>query len=207
MTQQKSTDADGRYSDVCGATNNRGEPCQLPAGWGTPGSGGERCKFHGGASTGPSDTSHLEGNDHAEGNPGGGAPNGNANAEIHGGFSDWRKAYERFDDATREFVDKIATDYQHEAAEHAPHIPADERVRLCREIATLSVLGRRARDDVWCGIDGSESGRGLVVERAVTRDGTTYSVDGLNPASRAAVACSNRRREIAKRLRLWPGFQ
>lgn len=207
MEQANSEDSNGRYSDICGATNNRGEPCQLPAGWGTPGSGGGKCRFHGGSSTAPTDTDYLNDNDHAKGNPGGGAPKGNANAEIHGGFSDWRKAYDRFDDATRDHVDKIAADYQQEAAEHAPHIPADERARLCREMATVGELGRRARDDVWCGLDGSGGGRGLVVERTVTRNGTTYSVEGLNPASRAAVACSNREREIAKRLRLWPGFQ
>mgnify|MGYP007099780582 CR=1 FL=1 len=60
---------DRRYDDICGAANNRGDPCKLPAGWGTPGSSGDRCKFHGGLSTGPDDTSHLEDNDFAKDNP------------------------------------------------------------------------------------------------------------------------------------------
>src|SRR4051794_19279643 len=34
---------------TCGATNRHGEPCALPAGWGT-GSRFGRCRFHGGAS-------------------------------------------------------------------------------------------------------------------------------------------------------------
>jgi len=62
---------DRRYDDICGAANNRGEPCKLPAGWGTPGSGGKRCRFHGGCSTGPDDASHLEDNDFAKDNDGG----------------------------------------------------------------------------------------------------------------------------------------
>lgn len=34
----------------CGATNRQGEPCQLPAGWGTDHVGEGKCKLHGGAS-------------------------------------------------------------------------------------------------------------------------------------------------------------
>lgn len=38
--------------DICGAqAKSTGEPCQRPAGWGTPNSEG-RCKFHGGSSSG-----------------------------------------------------------------------------------------------------------------------------------------------------------
>jgi len=72
------------------------------------GAGEGRCRLHGGASTGPDEpaTEHLEGNDHAVDNDGG-APEGNANARIHGGFSDWRKAYDRFDEDTREMIDDV----------------------------------------------------------------------------------------------------
>ena len=91
MSAEKPGDTAGRYTDICGATNRNGEPCSLPAGWGTPGSQKGRCRFHGGASTGPKDTEHLEENDFAEGNAGGGAPEGNTNSQIHGGFADWRK--------------------------------------------------------------------------------------------------------------------
>jgi hypothetical protein len=36
--------------NICGATNNAGGPCELPAGWGTDHVGEGRCKLHGGAS-------------------------------------------------------------------------------------------------------------------------------------------------------------
>lgn len=100
--------SEGRYSEICGATNNRGKPCKLPAGWGTPGLGGKRCKFHGGGSTGPEDTSHLEGNDYAEGNPGGGAPELNTNAQTANGiWNNWRKVYERLPEERRAYIDRL----------------------------------------------------------------------------------------------------
>lgn len=74
-------------------------------------------------------------------------------------------------------------------------------------MATVSILGRRASADVWAGVDGSGPGRGLVVEKTVERDGDTVTAEGLNPASRASHALNRREREIAERLRLWPGFR
>jgi len=35
-------------NNTCGATNNNGGPCELPAGWGTDHVGEGRCKYHGG---------------------------------------------------------------------------------------------------------------------------------------------------------------
>ncbi len=207
MSHQKSADTNGRYSDICGATNNRGEPCQLPAGWGTPGSGGDRCRFHGGASTGPDDTEHLEGNAHAEDNPGGGAPELNTNAEIHGGFGDWRKAYERFDDDTREHVDAVAADVRETAAEHAPGVDAEERGELAREYAALSVMKRRTTADAWPDPDGDGPGRGFLIEREFEGGGETVTVERPNPALRAEQTIRTRRREIAESLRLWPGLR
>jgi len=37
-------------TDTCDATNRNGDPCGLPAGWGTDHVGKGRCKLHGGAS-------------------------------------------------------------------------------------------------------------------------------------------------------------
>lgn len=205
MTPGKSDETD---SSLCGATNRNGEPCQLPAGWGTPGSGGNRCRFHGGCSSGPDDTSHLEDNDFAEGDPGGGAPPLNTNASIHEGFSDWRKAYERFDEDTREWVDRLAAEIRETAAEYAPDVDPERRDRLAREQATMSVLKRRAAADVWCDPDGSGPGRGLVLTANIEIDGETYiHTRKINPAWRARTALWNRDREIAKELRLWPGFR
>lgn len=38
--------------DYCGAKNRSGQPCKLPAGWGTNHTGAGRCKLHGGLSPG-----------------------------------------------------------------------------------------------------------------------------------------------------------
>ena len=75
-----------------GASEKEGQ-CNAEVGdgvfcWEDPVAANGRCELHGGASTGPRDTSYLESNDFAKGNPGGGAPEGNENAKIHGGFSD-----------------------------------------------------------------------------------------------------------------------
>lgn len=204
MTRQRTVDSD---SSKCGATNRHGDPCQLPAGWGTPGSGGGRCKFHGGASTGPRETSHLEDNSYAEGNPGGGAPELNTNREIHGGFADWWKAYQRFDDETREWVDQLAKSVREEAAEYAPDVDADRRDRLAREYGTLGVLERKAMADAWIDPDGDHPGRGLVIEETVDVDGETWTEWKENPALRAGHTLSGRRRQIGCELRLWPGVR
>ncbi|QKY20743.1 hypothetical protein B4589_010260 [Halolamina sp. CBA1230] len=197
MSTKKTGDTDGRYSDICGATNNRGEPCSLPAGWGTPGSGGTRCRFHGGASTGPDETDYLEENDFAEGNAGGGAPELNTNSRIHGGFGDWEKAYERFDADTRAYVHKLIESMREVAKEYAPGVDADRRERLLKEKATLSVMYRRTAMDTF------DAGRGFLVEEEHNGE----AIRKANPAFDAGHAINGRQREIAKELRLWPGFQ
>jgi len=208
MSSKKTGESDRRYSDICGATNSNGEACKLPAGWGTPGTQGGRCKFHGGASTGPDNTEYLEGNDFAEDNSGGGAPEGNTNARIHGGFSDWRKAYGRFEGDTKAYVDRLIADMRETAREHAPEIDADRRERLLKEKATLSILWRRASADTFGTPDDSGSGpRGVVIEEQQEINGECYTVAKANPAWDATFAISARRREIAKGLRLWPGLQ
>lgn len=191
-----------RYSDICGATNNRGEPCKLPAGWGTPGSQKGRCRYHGGSSTGPKNTKHLEENDHAEGNSGGSAPKGNANAEIHGGFSDWKKAYKRLDKDAKAYVDHLREEMRETAKEHAPDVDPERRERLIKEKATLSILNRRTMMDSFPGPDT----RGFAIEEEKEYKGETYTQQKLNPAFNAGHRISERKREIAKELKLWPGF-
>lgn len=66
-------------TDTCDADNRKGEPCGLPAGWGTDHTGEGRCKLHGGAS--------LRGED----NP----------AFEHGLFSDY------LDEEDREAIDAL----------------------------------------------------------------------------------------------------
>lgn len=205
MSSEKSA---GRYSEVCGATNNRGDPCGLPAGWGVPGSGGSRCKFHGGCSDGPNDTGHLEGNNFAEGNSGGGAPELNTNASVHGGFGDWEKAYARFDAETRAYVDRLRVSMRETAEEHAPEVPEERREELIKERATLSILWRRTlADTLGTPKEPVDGARGLVFREDVEIDGETVTRTKANPAFDAGHAISMRKREIAKELSLLPGFQ
>lgn len=208
MSTEKTRGSGGRYSEVCGATNRHGEPCSLPAGWGTPGSGGSRCKFHGGASTGPKDTEHLEENEFAEGNAGGGAPEGNTNAEIHGGFGDWRTVYDRLDEDTRAYVDALVSDMRETAKEHAPEVSAERRERLLKEKATLSVMWRRtAFDTAGTPEDPVDGARGIVIEEEREFDGDTYTVEKPNPAWDAGHRLTVRQRKIAEELCLWAGFR
>jgi len=201
MNSEKTADTGRRYSNICGATNRDGEPCKLPAGWGTPGSGGDRCKLHGGASTGPKDTEYLENNDFAEGNPGGRPPEGNTNAAVHHGFASWEKAYERFEGDTREFVERMIADMRETAKEHAPEVDKDRRERLLKEKATLSILYRRASCDT---VPNAEGSRGFIIEDTTEIDGETYTRKKPNPALEATLQHSARQREIANELSLWP---
>jgi len=208
MSTEKTRGSGGRYSDICGATNRHGEPCSLPAGWGTPGSGGSRCKYHGGASTGPKDTEHLEENDFAEGNPGGGAPEGNTNSRIHGGFGDWRTVYDRLDEDTRAYVDRMISDMRETAKEHAPEVSAERRERLLKEKATLSIMWRRTfADTLGTPEDPVDGARGIVIEEEREFDGDTYTVEKANPAWDAGHRLTVRKRKIAEELCLWAGFQ
>lgn len=208
MPQQSNTETttdDHRYSDICGASNRNGDPCELPAGWGTPGSGGDRCKFHGGCSTGPKDTSYLENNNHAVDNDGG-PPEGNRNAAVHGGFTEWQNAYERItangDSDTQARLETLKESYLSTAAENAPDVPTDRRKELARELATIKILKQRAQSDVWGEFEESTDteSRGLVLKG----DDENQKV---NPAHTAANRRRRRSREIARELRLWPAFQ
>jgi hypothetical protein len=205
MGSSKTTDSERRYGEVCGATNNRGEPCKLPAGWGTPGSGGGRCKFHGGLSTGAKDTSHLEENDFAEGNAGGGAPEGNTNSRIHGGFSDWRKAYERFDDDMKAYVERRVTDLVERVESHTPDLMPERRERLAREYVVLWKLLDWVMFDVWAGIgeNAAEDARGVMLKEDVEIDGETHTVDKPNPALGRDGTLRARRRKIREELRVY----
>jgi len=177
-----------------------------PQGWGTPGSGGSRCKFHGGCSTGPDDTSHLQNNDYAAGNPGGRPPEDNDNAAIHNGWSDWRNYYERLNSDDQEYVSRLVDEFCNTAAEHAPDVDPERREELAREAATLMILRRDASQDVWTPLDddqdddGPGRGRGLILEDETGRQ-------RVNPAHNAVQQLRRRGREIAEELSLWDAFQ
>jgi hypothetical protein len=116
--------------------------------------------------------------------------------------------YDRLEADQAARVEKLTTAMKETAAKHAPEVPADRRENLCREKATISIMARRARNDVWNGSDDSGSARGLTVDRTETAEnGHSYTTTRLNPASRARHALRRRQHEIAEELRLWPGFR
>ena len=147
----------------------------------------------------PDNTSHLEDNDYAEGDPGGHPPENNDNAALYGGFSAWTSDSERFqeDQDARERIEMLVSDYFATASEHADDLERGRRERLARELATRRLLKQHAQEDVWN--DGDSDARGLILE-----DDTGRTV---NPAHNAAHRHSRRMREIAGELSLWVGFQ
>jgi hypothetical protein len=115
--------------------------------------------------------------------------------------------YDRFDDETRAYVDRMIAEMREVAKEHAPEVSKERRERLLKEKATLMVHQMRVDMDAWAAPDGTGPGRGLVIETDVEIDGETYTVTKANPALRASSSMSARQREIAEELRLWPGYQ
>jgi len=189
MSTKKSA---GRYSEICGATNNRGEPCSLPAGWGTPGSQKGRCKFHGGSSTGPEDTSHLEDNDFAEDNPGGGPPINNSNAEVHGGWSDPDKFYERLDEDRKEYVDELTESY---VKESKADLPEDEIRKKARRLATYHIQYLETAGDTF--------ERGWMLEEEIEYEGETYTVQKVNPSLKAGHRINSKDMKLMRELRVY----
>jgi hypothetical protein len=185
----------GEHGQCTATAKSAGRRCQRPA------TGAHRkCRFHGGASTGPTDSSALEGNDHAAGNSGGGAPPGNTNAEKSGAWSDWEKVYDRAEGEAREYIDLLERETLDEACEHALDVDPDRRARLVKEYATLFLLWRRASNDTAV--------RGMVLEETYDLpEGRTVAVPKANPTLRRGCDISSRQRMIAKELRLYPGFQ
>jgi hypothetical protein len=98
-------DTDTEETRRCGAETRAGEPCKK-----YPVEGAERCRLHGGRSTGPRDTSALEGNDHAVGNDGG-APDPGANREEHGLEADREAWFDRHRDEVEPAVRTLVESY------------------------------------------------------------------------------------------------
>lgn len=178
-------------SSRCGARTDNGHCEKFPS------EGSTRCRLHGGASTGPKDTSHLQDNDFAEGNPGGGAPPLNTNATVHGAFGGLEELDARLDGEAAEHADKIYADLLGTSRAVRPEMDPDRRQRLAREWAVLSHQGELASLDFF------ERGPGLEVEREVpTADGGTATVTGYkaNPTSERGHTIFRRLREISHEL-------
>jgi hypothetical protein len=133
---------------------------------------------------------------------------------VHGGFSDWETAYQRFksapDSEAWSRVQDLKGMYLETAteSESAPNMDHEEREQLIRELATRHVLKQQAQSDVWSegetstknlaevDADDQEQGRGLVFE---DDSGRTKA----NPAHRAAHQHKERTLEIVETLSLW----
>lgn len=152
-----------------------------------------KCDKHGGASTGPQDTTALEGNDHAEGNAGGGAPEGNFNAGTYGAWCDWRKAYERFEGETKAYIDKLAESYVENAKALAP--PEDIREKA-RELATRHWLSTRA--------DAQIADEGIVTTRDIQVGDETLTVSTVNPGLKADTRHTSRMLTLMGELQAFP---
>ena len=160
-----------------------------------------KCYFHGGASTGPDEpaTDHLEGNDHAAGNPGGAPPELNTNAATHGAACDWRKVDARIRGDAKAFVDRLYESNLRRATVTAGHLDATRRRALARELAVSHLLWRRAAADSF--------ERGMVLTETVeytTPEGETETFENtkLNPAMTVQFGHSSRQFAIWDELEI-----
>jgi hypothetical protein len=158
-----------------------------------------KCYFHGGASTGPDEpaTDHLEDNDHAAGNSGGGPPELNTNAATHGAACDWRKVDARIEGDAKAYVDRLYESYLQRATVTAGHLDAVRQRALARELAVSNLLWHRATIDTFK--------RGMVLTETVeytTPDGETETFENakLNPAQTVQFAHSSRQLAIRDEL-------
>jgi hypothetical protein len=199
------SEAAAQAAGRCGATNRHGDPCALPAGWGTPGISepGDRCRYHGGSSTGPTDTDYLEDNDYAAGNDGG-APEGNTNALKSGAFVPLGRLPGRL---PLEDVHRVAR-WEWWAIlmsrDRRPELRSSRRRQLAWRWAWLDVRRSLAAADAWT--DGPGGGRGLVLERerTVETDGAhaTWIERRLNPSADVEHYATRDRHTIADMLGL-----
>lgn len=106
----------------CGRTGRQsGEPCDLPAGWGTDHVGEGACKHHGGASSG--------------------APEGNGNAITHGAQSDPHNLREHLDGEDEAWIDALTEAYLAESA-YDEDDPQAERIEMTVVMAWQERSGR-----------------------------------------------------------------
>jgi hypothetical protein len=95
----------GEHGQCEATAKSTGERCKRPA----VGEHG-KCGLHGGKSDGPNDPEKLEGNKHAENNPGNSNPG--ANAVTHGLYTDENRFYrEVMNDRQQRLCDQIFQDY------------------------------------------------------------------------------------------------
>lgn len=133
---------------------------------------------------------HLEGNDHAEGNPGGSAPPANQNATTHGMYADpdnllaW---LEENDPAAVDWIKQKYTSY----LKSAPFGPDDAKADQLKQIVVRELSIWRA--------SGLQIREGVVTEQPVQgSDGEWFVAKKENPANQAL---SRLERDVTKRLK------
>jgi hypothetical protein len=189
--------ADLDLEERCGAETRDGTPCEK-----YPVSGRDRCRFHGGASTGPDDTSYLEGNGHAAGNDGG-APEGNTNTVESGAFvpldriPEWLTVAQLHDVARWEWYAVLVS------RERRLDLSERRRQRLAARWARLDVRQTTAMIDAWECI-----GRGFTVERersveTVTGDEVTVTREVANPSLEVESRATRERMDVGETLGLY----
>lgn len=190
-----SDDADDvDLEERCGAETRDGTPCEK-----YPVAGGTRCRFHGGASTGPRDPSALEANDHAAGNDGG-APEGNTNALRTGAFVPLDRIPERLDVEQLHGVARWEWWAILASRRRRPDLDEDRRRRLAARWARLDVRHTTATVDTF-----TDLGRGFLVERERTvetaaGDEVTVTERVSNPCLGVQVRTRAEQRDVAEAL-------
>lgn len=156
---------------ICGYETSSGGECQNPA------TDGEHCwiETHGNPD-GENPHGAPEGNQNAEGNPGGpGATEGNTRAVRHALYAQTNHFYtDVIDDDTRALVDDIFTDYLEEYEERHGDPTTGTEAELFRIAVSY---GKHVYADNWAETkpDSLESGHGMVdKETRTTEDGETY---------------------------------
>ena len=186
--------ADDCIPGCCNAKTRAGGRCgKLPI------NGTGRCRLHGGASTGPKDPSKLEGNDHAAGNPGGGPPKLNRNAEIHGAFSALDKVEARLNEEGQAELKERMADLCERSRRFRPSLSEERREALAKEYVLSTHLWTLATADTF------KRGFGLIREETFeTANGeVTSKRTVLNPTVMRGSRLMRRQRRMGEVLGLF----
>lgn len=144
----------------------------------------------------PHDPATLEGNDHAVGYTGGGAPPLNMNAMKHGAWNDPLTENERLDGNDKRLVDSLADEAVNRSK---TELPRDRLAMECHRYAALLYLATSSRG--WAHAF-EEDGIEVVRERTV--GGVTVIELALHPAIEADRRTNAKLCTLERELRLHP---
>jgi hypothetical protein len=132
----------------------------------------------------------LEGNDYAEDNLGGGAPERNDNSVTHNGWADPDKFYDRLEGEKKEYVDELAECYVEESK---AGLPEEEKREKARRLAMCHVQWQSTALDTLQ--------RGWVLEEEIEYEGEAYTKRKINPALKAERRVCSKDRKLMRELR------